>query len=49
MISLHYFPHRRQRAVLSVSPEAFVTFLEAWAAYLSRGLGREVLAETEAA
>jgi hypothetical protein len=35
--------------VLSVSPEAFVTFLEAWAAYLSRGLARQVLAGRQAA
>jgi hypothetical protein len=35
--------------VISVSPEAFLTFLEAWAAFLSRGFAREVLAASEAA
>jgi hypothetical protein len=35
--------------IISVSPEAFLGFLEDWTRFLSRGLAREMLAATEAA
>lgn len=35
--------------VVSVSPEAFIAFLEAWTAFLSRGFAHEALVATEAA
>jgi hypothetical protein len=35
--------------IVSVSPEAFFAFLEAWTAFLSQGLASKLLAESEAA
>jgi len=35
--------------IVSVSPEAFIAFLEAWTVFLSQGFGHEMLAESEAA
>ena len=35
--------------IVSVSPEAFLAFLEAWATFLSKGLASKLLAESEAA
>jgi hypothetical protein len=35
--------------IVSVSPEAFIAFLEAWTVFLSHGFGHQMLAESEAA
>src|SRR5438309_1887865 len=35
--------------VLSVPPEAFLAFLEAWTTFLARGVARELLSASEAA
>jgi hypothetical protein len=48
---LFYRAHDRNGPwdVVSVSPEAFLVFLEAWTIFLSQGLAGKLLAESEAA
>jgi hypothetical protein len=48
---LFYRSHKERGPwdVVSVSPEAFLVFLEAWTEFLSRGCAREVLAASQAA